>query len=68
MTRQNFGIKVRDHRGEETTVKTLYFEDRHEYQQKINELESEPQAHYTAKTRTIVDLQPATQKPIQFND
>jgi len=66
MKKQDLAIKVKDHRGSssEPDVTVHRFEDHKAYLQKMKEVTSQPQVHITEKTRTIVHVQPETQKPL----
>jgi hypothetical protein len=70
MKQQDLAIKVKDHRspGEEPDVTVHRFDSHHDYLQKMKEITSQPQAHVTERTRTIVHVQPETQKPLQFDE
>jgi hypothetical protein len=66
MKKQDLAIKVKDHRGSgdvpEVTVHR--FDDHKAYLQKMKEVTRRPQAHVTERTRTIIHVQPETQKPL----
>jgi len=70
MTKQDLAIRVKDHRsaGDEPTIKTYRFDDHNAYLQKMKELARQPQAHVSERTRTVLHIQPETQKPLQFDE
>jgi len=66
MKKQDLAIKVKDHRGrgEEPDVKVHRFSSHQAYLRKMKEVTRQPQAHVTERTRTIIHVQPETQKPL----
>ena len=66
MKQQDLAIKVKDHRasGDEPEVTVHRFDDHRQYLRKMKEVTRQPQAHVTERTRTIIHVQPETQRPL----
>ena len=66
MNTQDLAIRVKDHRtdGDEPEVRTFWFDSHREYLDKMKELTDQPQAHVAERTRTVLHIQPDTQKPL----